>query len=124
MSCHLMYSLSRSVTALAQFLDVPPHVARTLPPQIQELIGYTMGGAALGYFDSGHRLRLLPDGDLRGASGGRELGNGSFAGVCARGGGRRGVGMGGSGDVGAGRRCRVAATAMSCCASGSRRKLK
>ena len=34
-----------------QYLDVPPSVACTLPVELQELIGYSMPGSALGYYD-------------------------------------------------------------------------
>ena len=33
-----------------QYLAVPPAVARHLPEKLQSLIGYSMGGYALGYF--------------------------------------------------------------------------
>lgn len=33
-----------------QYLSCPPEVARTLPPELQDLIGYTLGNYALGYF--------------------------------------------------------------------------
>ncbi len=33
-----------------QYLAVPPSVARRLPEKLQKLIGYSMGGYALGYF--------------------------------------------------------------------------
>jgi ectoine hydroxylase-related dioxygenase (phytanoyl-CoA dioxygenase family) len=33
-----------------QFLSCPPHVARQLPQELQELLGYTMGNYALGYY--------------------------------------------------------------------------
>jgi ectoine hydroxylase-related dioxygenase (phytanoyl-CoA dioxygenase family) len=33
-----------------QYLAVPPAVARQLPEQLQKLIGYSLGGYALGYF--------------------------------------------------------------------------
>jgi hypothetical protein len=35
-------------------------VAKTLPHKIQELIGYTMAGAALGYFDNGTNFASFP----------------------------------------------------------------
>lgn len=35
-----------------QYLSIQPSVARTLPTVIQDLIGYKMGGLALGYFDA------------------------------------------------------------------------
>ena len=43
-----------------QYLDVPPSVAKTLPLQMQELIGYTMYGPALGYYDSGDNFASTP----------------------------------------------------------------
>jgi hypothetical protein len=33
-----------------QYLSCPPHIARTLDPALQALLGYSMGGYALGYF--------------------------------------------------------------------------
>jgi ectoine hydroxylase-related dioxygenase (phytanoyl-CoA dioxygenase family) len=33
-----------------QYLSCPPHIARTLEPELQELLGYTMGNYALGYY--------------------------------------------------------------------------
>ncbi|MFP6639485.1 MAG: phytanoyl-CoA dioxygenase family protein [Myxococcota bacterium] len=33
-----------------QYLSTPPHLARALNPELQRLIGYTMGQYALGYF--------------------------------------------------------------------------
>ncbi len=33
-----------------QYLAVPPHVARHLPEKLQSLIGYSLGGYALGYY--------------------------------------------------------------------------
>ncbi len=33
-----------------QYLSCPPHIARTLAPELRELMGYTMGSYALGYF--------------------------------------------------------------------------
>ncbi len=35
-----------------QYLSCPPHVARTLPQPLQELLGYTMGSYALGYYSA------------------------------------------------------------------------
>lgn len=34
-----------------QYLSVPPEIARTLPPDLQSLVGYAMGSYALGYVD-------------------------------------------------------------------------
>jgi ectoine hydroxylase-related dioxygenase (phytanoyl-CoA dioxygenase family) len=33
-----------------QYLSCPPHIARTLEPELQELLGYTQGNYALGYY--------------------------------------------------------------------------
>ena len=33
-----------------QYLSCPPEIAKTLDPELQELIGYTMGSYALGYY--------------------------------------------------------------------------
>ncbi|MDA1074930.1 MAG: phytanoyl-CoA dioxygenase family protein [Proteobacteria bacterium] len=33
-----------------QYLSCPPHIARDLDPELQELLGYTQGDYALGYF--------------------------------------------------------------------------
>lgn len=33
-----------------QYLSCPPEIARSLDPDLQDLLGYTMGGFALGYF--------------------------------------------------------------------------
>ena len=33
-----------------QYLSCPPHIARDLDPELQELLGYTQGNYALGYF--------------------------------------------------------------------------
>ena len=33
-----------------QYLSCPPDIARTLPQELTELIGYTGGGLALGYY--------------------------------------------------------------------------
>jgi ectoine hydroxylase-related dioxygenase (phytanoyl-CoA dioxygenase family) len=33
-----------------QYLSCPPHIAKTFTPELQALIGYSMGGYALGYY--------------------------------------------------------------------------
>ena len=33
-----------------QYLSCPPNIARGLEPELQELIGYTLGNYALGYY--------------------------------------------------------------------------
>lgn len=45
-----------------QYLAVPPAIARHLPEQLQKLIGYSLGGYALGYFgDVRHPKELLKE---------------------------------------------------------------
>jgi hypothetical protein len=47
-----------------QYLSCPPEIARTLEPELQELLGYTQGDYALGYFsdpfDRGTNPGILP----------------------------------------------------------------
>ena len=33
-----------------QYLSCPPEIARTLSPELQAMIGYSMGGYAMGYY--------------------------------------------------------------------------
>ncbi|NJN52032.1 MAG: phytanoyl-CoA dioxygenase family protein [Gammaproteobacteria bacterium] len=47
---NITYCLSWLRQEENQFLSCPPEVARTLPEDLQELLGYTMGNYALGYF--------------------------------------------------------------------------
>ena len=45
-----------------QYLAVPPAIARQLPEKLQKLIGYSLGGYALGYFgDVQHPRELLKE---------------------------------------------------------------
>lgn len=63
-----------------QYLSCPPEIARTLDPELQDLIGYAMGGYALGYYTP-----PLPPGEgpevvpptfaLNGIAGGSALGS-------------------------------------------------
>ncbi len=56
------YSLSWLRQEENQYLSCPPDVARTLPPILQRLIGYSMSGASLGYFgDVQHPREILAD---------------------------------------------------------------
>lgn len=48
-----------------QYLSVPPEVARTLPPHMRDLIGYTLGAYALGYVDDVRHPRDVLDGTSR-----------------------------------------------------------
>lgn len=44
-----------------QYLSCPPEIARTLSPELQELIGYSMGSYALGYFSMAEPPEGMPD---------------------------------------------------------------
>lgn len=44
-----------------QFLSCPPHIARNLPKQVTDLLGYTMGNYALGYYSEPEMVDGLPD---------------------------------------------------------------
>lgn len=63
-----------------QYLSCPPHIARTLDPELQALIGYAMGSYALGYFTPplppGEGPEVVPpDFALNGVSSGSALGS-------------------------------------------------
>ena len=47
---NITYCLGWLRTEENQYLSCPPEVARDLDPELQELLGYTMGDYALGYF--------------------------------------------------------------------------
>jgi len=47
---NLTYALGWLRQEENQYLSCPPEIAKTLDPELQELLGYAMGGYALGYF--------------------------------------------------------------------------
>jgi ectoine hydroxylase-related dioxygenase (phytanoyl-CoA dioxygenase family) len=47
---NITYCLGWLRTEENQYLSCPPEIARTLDPDLQELLGYTMGSYALGYY--------------------------------------------------------------------------
>lgn len=47
---NLTYTLGWLRQEENQYLSCPPEIARTLPPELQDLIGYTLGNYALGYY--------------------------------------------------------------------------
>ena len=47
---NLTYTLGWLRQEENQYLSCPPAIARTLPPELQALVGYAMGGYAMGYF--------------------------------------------------------------------------
>lgn len=50
MGLNITYTLGWLRQEENQYLSCPPHIAKTLDPELQALIGYTMGSYALGYF--------------------------------------------------------------------------
>jgi ectoine hydroxylase-related dioxygenase (phytanoyl-CoA dioxygenase family) len=44
-----------------QFLSCPPRIATDLPPELTDLLGYTMGNYALGYYSHPEMVDGLPD---------------------------------------------------------------
>jgi hypothetical protein len=50
MGLNLTYTLGWLRQEENQYLSCPPEIAKTLDPKLQELIGYSMGGYALGYY--------------------------------------------------------------------------
>jgi ectoine hydroxylase-related dioxygenase (phytanoyl-CoA dioxygenase family) len=44
-----------------QFLSCPPHIAKDLEPTLTDLLGYTMGNYALGYYSHPEMVDGLPD---------------------------------------------------------------
>jgi hypothetical protein len=55
-----------------QYLSVPPEIARTLPVEIQELMGYRLGAYALGYVDDVRHPRAFLEGAVGASSFGGE----------------------------------------------------
>lgn len=53
---NITYTLSWLRTEENQFLSCPPEVAKDLEPELQELLGYTMGNYALGYYSEPGRV--------------------------------------------------------------------
>ena len=75
---NLTYTLGWLRQEENQYLSCPPHIAKNFEPELQELLGYTQGAYALGYFTDPQRHRpgqdILPPeaalgrGPRRGAS--------------------------------------------------------
>jgi ectoine hydroxylase-related dioxygenase (phytanoyl-CoA dioxygenase family) len=60
---NITYTLSWLRTEENQYLSCPPDIAKDLDPDLQELLGYTMGNYALGYYSDPHEV--LPVADIR-----------------------------------------------------------
>ncbi len=58
---NLTYCLGWLRTEENQYLSCPPDVAKTLDPALQEMLGYTMGSYALGYFSPAEPNPDIPD---------------------------------------------------------------
>jgi len=58
---NITYCLGWLRTEENQYLSCPPDVARTLDADLQELLGYTMGSYALGYFSPPQPSPDIPD---------------------------------------------------------------
>ncbi|WP_439813692.1 phytanoyl-CoA dioxygenase family protein [Zavarzinia sp. CC-PAN008] len=54
----LQYNLGWLRQEENQYLSLPPDVARTLPVELQKLVGYDFGGSYLGFVEAGHPLAL------------------------------------------------------------------
>jgi len=58
---NITYCLAWLRTEENQFLSCPPDVAKDLEPGLQELLGYTMGNYALGYYSDPAEVRPVSD---------------------------------------------------------------
>lgn len=58
---NITYCLSWLRQEENQYLSCPPEIARTLSSELTDLLGYTMGNYALGYYANPEMLEGLPD---------------------------------------------------------------
>ena len=58
---NITYTLAWLRTEENQYLSCPPEVARELDPDLQELMGYTMGNYALGYYSRPDQVLEVAD---------------------------------------------------------------
>ncbi len=58
---NITYTLGWLRTEENQYLSCPPEVAKGLEPELQELLGYTMGNYALGYYSDPERVGETSD---------------------------------------------------------------
>jgi ectoine hydroxylase-related dioxygenase (phytanoyl-CoA dioxygenase family) len=58
---NITYALGWLRTEENQYLSCPPSVAKDLEPPLQELLGYTMGSYALGYFSDPENVLQVSD---------------------------------------------------------------
>jgi hypothetical protein len=58
---NITYCLSWLRQEENQFLSCPPEIAKQLDPELSDLLGYTMGNYALGYYSHPEMVEGLPD---------------------------------------------------------------
>ncbi len=58
---NITYCLSWLRQEECQYLSCPPHIAKDLDPALTDLLGYTMGNYALGYYSHPEMVDGLPD---------------------------------------------------------------
>lgn len=58
---NITYTLGWLRTEENQYLSCPPHIAKDLDPELQELLGYTQGNYALGYYSDPEKLHEASD---------------------------------------------------------------
>jgi len=58
---NLTYTLSWLRTEENQYLSCPPEIAKDLAPELQELLGYTQGNYALGYYSDPYGVGSVAD---------------------------------------------------------------
>ena len=58
---NITYCLSWLRTEENNYLSCPPEIAKDLDPELQELLGYTMGNYALGYYSDPHAVAATSD---------------------------------------------------------------
>lgn len=58
---NLTYTLGWLRQEENQYLSCPPHIAKDLQPELQELLGYTQGNYALGYFSDPEQTHEVSD---------------------------------------------------------------
>ena len=58
---NITYCLGWLRTEENNYLSCPPSIAKDLPPELTDLLGYTMGNYALGYYSNPERLENMPD---------------------------------------------------------------
>ena len=58
---NITYCLSWLRTEENNYLSCPPDIAKDLDPELQEMLGYTMGNYALGYYSDPHDMNAVTD---------------------------------------------------------------